>query len=166
MTEQKSIKSTQSKIKNTNQSWGGRFNEPVDAFVARFTASVNFDKRLYKHDILGSIAHASMLSDSGVISESEAKQIIEELQNIARDIASVGEIRAKLLAHTEINSLNFSINVVNDSAYLSTLAHEFCHGSGHKDRLNRKWLNEYSKLDLKKKCVLNLHQYLFVIGYK
>tara|TARA_R110002020_G_scaffold170764_2_gene360632 strand:- start:2374 stop:3354 length:981 start_codon:yes stop_codon:yes gene_type:complete len=33
----------------------------------------------------------------------------------------------------------------NDSAYLSTLAHEFCHGSGHKDRLNRKWLNEYSK---------------------
>jgi argininosuccinate lyase len=83
MTEQKSIKS---KTKNTNQSWGGRFNEPVDAFVARFTASVNFDKRLYEHDILGSIAHASMLSDSGVISESEAKQIIEELQNIARDI--------------------------------------------------------------------------------
>jgi argininosuccinate lyase len=86
MTEQKSIKSTQSRAKNTNQSWGGRFNEPVDAFVARFTASVNFDKRLYEHDILGSIAHASMLSDSGVISESEAKQIIEELQNIAKDI--------------------------------------------------------------------------------
>jgi argininosuccinate lyase len=86
MTEQKSIKSTKSRAKNTNQSWGGRFNEPVDAFVARFTASVNFDKRLYEHDILGSIAHASMLSDSGVISESEAKQIIEELQNIAKDI--------------------------------------------------------------------------------
>src|SRR5690606_38994126 len=42
----------------TNQSWGGRFSEPVDAFVARFTASVEFDKRLYRHDIMGSIAHA------------------------------------------------------------------------------------------------------------
>ena len=45
----------------TNQSWGGRFSEPVDAFVARFTASVDFDKRLYRHDIMGSIAHATML---------------------------------------------------------------------------------------------------------
>ncbi|MBL0950029.1 MAG: argininosuccinate lyase, partial [Pseudomonas sp.] len=44
----------------TNQSWGGRFSEPVDAFVARFTASVEFDKRLYRHDIMGSIAHATM----------------------------------------------------------------------------------------------------------
>jgi len=34
---------------------------------------------------------------------------------------------------------------VDDQAYLSTLSHEFCHASGHKDRLNRKWLNEYSK---------------------
>ncbi|MCI1738912.1 MAG: hypothetical protein LKM38_18630 [Pseudomonas veronii] len=34
----------------TNQSWGGRFSEPVDAFVARFTASVTFDQRLYRHD--------------------------------------------------------------------------------------------------------------------
>ena len=36
----------------TNQSWGGRFSEPVDAFVARFAASVEFDKRLYRHDIM------------------------------------------------------------------------------------------------------------------
>ena len=47
---------------------------------------------------------------------------VSNIKNIARDIASVGEIRAKLLAHTEINSLNFSINVVNDSAYLSGIA--------------------------------------------
>src|SRR5690606_11226083 len=38
-------------VEKTNQSWGGRFSEPVDAFVARFTASVDFDKRLYRHDI-------------------------------------------------------------------------------------------------------------------
>jgi argininosuccinate lyase len=35
--------------------WGGRFSEATDAFVAEFTASVNFDKRLYKHDIQGSM---------------------------------------------------------------------------------------------------------------
>ena len=50
----------------TNQSWGGRFSEPVDAFVARFTASVTFDQRLYRHDIMGSVAHATMLAKVGV----------------------------------------------------------------------------------------------------
>src|SRR3546814_4409739 len=45
----------------TNQSWGGRFSEPVDAFVARFTASVEFDKRLYRHDIMRSEEHTSEL---------------------------------------------------------------------------------------------------------
>jgi argininosuccinate lyase len=82
----KSKKPQQSGIKGFNQSWGGRFNEPVDAFVARFTASVNFDNRLYHHDIAGSIAHTSMLSDSGILSKNEASQIIEGLQNINKDI--------------------------------------------------------------------------------
>ena len=49
---------------STNQSWGGRFSEPTDAFVERFTASVDFDQRLYHHDIRGSIAHATMLEGS------------------------------------------------------------------------------------------------------
>jgi argininosuccinate lyase len=82
----KSKKPQKSGIKGFNQSWGGRFNEPVDAFVARFTASVNFDNRLYHHDIAGSIAHTSMLSDSGILSKNEASQIIEGLQNINKDI--------------------------------------------------------------------------------
>jgi len=55
----------------TNQSWGGRFSEPVDAFVARFTASVTFDQRLYRHDIMGSIAHATMLAKVGVLTDAE-----------------------------------------------------------------------------------------------
>ena len=42
----------------TNQSWGGRFTESTDAFVAAFTASVDFDRRMYQQDIDGSIAHA------------------------------------------------------------------------------------------------------------
>jgi argininosuccinate lyase len=70
----------------TNQSWGGRFSEPVDAFVARFTASVEFDKRLYRHDIMGSIAHASMLAKVGVLSEVERDSIIDGLTHIQAEI--------------------------------------------------------------------------------
>ena len=55
-------KTEQVQTQQTNQAWGGRFNEPVDEFVARFTASVNFDQRLYRQDIQGSIAHAKMLA--------------------------------------------------------------------------------------------------------
>lgn len=72
--------------KETNQSWGGRFNEPVDAFVARFTASVEFDKRLYKHDIMGSIAHAKMLAEVGVLTAIERDAIIEGLNQIQQEI--------------------------------------------------------------------------------
>ncbi|MCL5042687.1 MAG: argininosuccinate lyase [Gammaproteobacteria bacterium] len=75
-----------SQDKTTNQSWGGRFSEPVDAFVARFTASVDFDKRLYKHDIQGSIAHASMLAKVGVLTADERDTIIEGLRAIQTEI--------------------------------------------------------------------------------
>ncbi len=51
----------------TNSSWGGRFTESTDAFVADFTASIQFDQRLYKHDIAGSKAHAQMLNKVGIL---------------------------------------------------------------------------------------------------
>ena len=70
----------------TNQQWGGRFSEPTDAFVARFTASVEFDRRLYKQDIQGSIAHARMLQKVGVLSEQERDDIIRGLGEIRIEI--------------------------------------------------------------------------------
>src|SRR3989338_9082243 len=73
-------------LEQTNQSWGGRFSEPVDAFVARFTASVTFDQRLYRHDIMGSIAHASMLAEVGVLTVAESDDIIAGLQQIQGEI--------------------------------------------------------------------------------
>jgi argininosuccinate lyase len=72
----------------TNQAWGGRFNEPVDTFVARFTASVEFDQRLADQDIQGSLAHAKMLGQAGVLSDVELGQIIDGLQQIAQEIAT------------------------------------------------------------------------------
>ncbi|WP_251976040.1 argininosuccinate lyase [Salinicola avicenniae] len=75
----------------TNQSWGGRFSEPTDAFVAAFTASIPFDKRLYHHDIRGSIAHATMLARVGVLTDDERDRIIEGLGEIEAEIER-GEI--------------------------------------------------------------------------
>ena len=70
----------------TNQSWGGRFSEPTDAFVARFTASVDFDRRLYHHDIRGSIAHATMLERVGVLTADERDAILQGLGEIEQEI--------------------------------------------------------------------------------
>ena len=66
--------------------WGGRFTEPTDAFVEAFTASVNFDKRLYAHDIVGSVAHARMLFKVGVLSDDEFAAIAEGLAAIKGEI--------------------------------------------------------------------------------
>jgi argininosuccinate lyase len=70
----------------TNQQWGGRFTEPTDAFVARYTASVTFDQRMYKQDIEGSIAHASMLEKAGVLTAAERDAIHQGLAEVQADI--------------------------------------------------------------------------------
>lgn len=75
-----------SKTKDTNQAWGGRFTEATDAFVARFTASVNFDQRLARHDIQGSIAHATMLSRCNVLTKEELQSIQTGLSEVLTEI--------------------------------------------------------------------------------
>ncbi|MEE8378829.1 MAG: argininosuccinate lyase [Gammaproteobacteria bacterium] len=71
---------------NVEKPWGGRFTEPTDAFVEAFTASVTFDKRLYAHDIAGSIAHAQMLAHVGVLTVAESESIVEGLGAIKEEI--------------------------------------------------------------------------------
>jgi len=66
--------------------WGGRFSEATDAFVEAFTASIDFDKRLYKHDIQGSVAHATMLAKVGLLTEEEATTIRQGLSQIQNEI--------------------------------------------------------------------------------
>lgn len=72
--------------KGIDKPWAGRFTEATDAFVEAFTASVGFDKRLYKHDIMGSVAHARMLAHVGVLTADECQMIVNGLQEIERDI--------------------------------------------------------------------------------
>src|SRR5690554_4545813 len=71
---------------SSEKPWGGRFSEPTDAFVERFTASVGFDQRLYHHDITGSIAHATMLAEVGVLTVEERDSIIDGLKGVKEDI--------------------------------------------------------------------------------
>ncbi len=66
--------------------WSGRFNEPTDAFVEAFTASVEFDQRLYKYDIQGSIAHAKMLCQQGILTAAERDAIVSGLEQITETI--------------------------------------------------------------------------------
>ncbi len=74
--------------KKDSRLWGGRFSEPTDAFVERFTASVSFDKRLYQADIKGSVAHATMLEKAGILTKDEMQQIISGLEDIQSEIES------------------------------------------------------------------------------
>ena len=66
--------------------WGGRFTKETDKLVNDFNASIGFDKRLYKQDIEGSIAHATMLGDCNIIPKEDSELIVSELKNILADI--------------------------------------------------------------------------------
>src|SRR3954468_5623230 len=70
------------------QLWSGRFTEPVDERVKRFTASVDFDRRLAKQDITASLAHARMLAAAAIISKRDLTAIERGLARIRREIDS------------------------------------------------------------------------------
>ena len=75
------------KMKEKTESgiWGGRFQEPTDSFVKRFTASIAFDQRLFRHDIRGSLAHAHMLHQAGVLDSRELADIETGMAEILAD---------------------------------------------------------------------------------
>ena len=68
--------------------WAGRFSKEIDETVNAFNSSIAFDARMYKHDIQGSIAHATMLGKCGIITEEDSTTIIKGLGEILEDIES------------------------------------------------------------------------------
>ena len=66
--------------------WSGRFGKETDALVNDFNASIQFDQRLYREDITGSIAHAKMLAATGILSAEDGAAIVEGLTGILQDI--------------------------------------------------------------------------------
>jgi argininosuccinate lyase len=92
-----------SKRKKGAKAWSGRFAAPVDALVQRFTASIAFDQRLAMHDIAGSLAHARMLAECGIIGR--------------RDLAAIERGLAKVRA--EIRAGKFAWEVENEDVHSS-----------------------------------------------
>lgn len=68
--------------------WAGRFKKEINENVNAFNSSISFDCRMYKHDIMGSQAHAKMLAKQGIISEENLKEILTGLDEILADIES------------------------------------------------------------------------------
>ncbi len=68
--------------------WGGRFEGKTDELIERLNNSLVFDGRLWRHDIVGSLAHAEMLGATGIITEAESAQLVEGLTSLQGDLAS------------------------------------------------------------------------------
>lgn len=73
---------------NSNKMWGGRFEDKPSDIMEQINASIGIDKRMWRQDIRGSIAHATMLSQQGIISKNEAVEIVNGLNKIAEEIKS------------------------------------------------------------------------------
>ena len=68
------------------QLWGGRFTKETDQLVYNFNASISFDKKFYRQDMEGSMAHVKMLAKVGILTEQEEKEILEGIQGILHDV--------------------------------------------------------------------------------
>ena len=80
------MSSSKHSLDNKAQAWSARFAEPVSELVQRYTASIGFDHRLGEVDIQGSLAHAQMLSEQGIITQDDFKQISQGLGQILNEI--------------------------------------------------------------------------------
>ncbi|MRN38783.1 argininosuccinate lyase [Neisseria sp. N95_16] len=82
---------------SNDKTWSGRFNEPVSELVKKYTGSIDFDKRLAKWDIQGSLAHAQMLQQSGVLS--------------ADDLSAIQQGMAEIIAEIEAGKVEWSLDL-------------------------------------------------------
>lgn len=106
---------TQNQFDNKAKAWSARFNEPVSDLVKRYTASVNFDKRLAAFDIQGSLAHAEMLAHVGVISQEDLQQIQAGMATIIKEIEA-GEFEWSLdLEDVHLNIEKRLVELIGDA---------------------------------------------------
>lgn len=68
------------------QLWGGRFTKETDQLVYRFNASISFDRKFYRQDMEGSIAHVKMLGKQGILTEAETQEIVKAIKEILREV--------------------------------------------------------------------------------
>ena len=104
MSEKKNPDGAQNTGGGSNPMWGGRFAVAPDALMETINASIGFDKVLYAHDIAGSIAHAQMLGDAGILSNADVTKICEGLKAVCVEIET-GKFNFK----TELEDIHMNI---------------------------------------------------------
>jgi argininosuccinate lyase len=92
------------KALKTAKPWGGRFTEATNVLVEEYTASIQYDWRLFPYDIAGSVAHAAMLGKTGIITEKESRRIINGLKGILKEITD-----GKLEFSMELEDIHMNI---------------------------------------------------------
>ena len=94
--------------------WDGRFSQKTKEIVDKFNASINFDKRLYREDIQGSIAHCKMLVKQKIITEEEGEKIIQGLNQILNEIESGKFVFKEELEDIHMNIESRLIEIIGD----------------------------------------------------
>lgn len=102
-------------FKNKAQAWSARFNEPVSELVKRYTASVNFDQRLARFDIQGSLAHATMLESIGIISAADRADIQRGMDQILDEVESNQFTWLLDLEDVHLNIENRLVELIGDA---------------------------------------------------
>lgn len=100
---------------SNQQTWSGRFSEPVSALVERYTASVGFDYRLAQYDIQGSLAHAQMLAEQGIISAQDWTSIRQGLGQISEEIRDQQFVWSQQLEDVHLNIEKRLTHLVGDA---------------------------------------------------
>jgi len=104
MAQRTAKKKKNAKKEKVRKPWGGRFTEATNALVEEYTASIQYDWRLFPYDIAGSVAHAAMLGKTGIITEREARKIINGLKGILQEITD-----GKLEFSMELEDIHMNI---------------------------------------------------------
>jgi argininosuccinate lyase len=104
MAQRTAKKKKSAKKEKVRKPWGGRFTEATNALVEEYTASIQHDWRLFPYDIAGSVAHAAMLGKTGIITEKEARRIINGLKGILQEITD-----GKLEFSMELEDIHMNI---------------------------------------------------------
>jgi argininosuccinate lyase len=100
----------------SNRMWGGRFSAGPDAIMEEINASIGFDHRLYREDIAGSIAHARMLADAGILTSEDRDAIVAGLEQVRGEIDGGGFTFSRPLEDIHMNVESRLRELIGDAA--------------------------------------------------
>ena len=100
----------------SNRMWGGRFSDGPDAIMEEINASIGFDQRLYRQDIAGSIAHATMLAQTGILTDADRDAIVRGLEQVRGEIDAQTFTFSRALEDIHMNVESRLKEIIGDAA--------------------------------------------------